>query len=177
MIPERIDERYLHFNFMKNHKDEEKGNWFSKYMVFNMVQIYSGSDMSGEEECIYRDIIYELREFIKDTNYDYAKFMDNMKEFYSDEISRYIAWLCEFDKNANIIKEQYEKNTKNKVKKVHWKVLKNYKDKEDTYQKQIYEFRCASDENEKYFQEYMKKVDEAYKKHNIQKKEGSNENE
>lgn len=175
MIPEKIDERYLIFYFMENHKDEENGNWFSKYMSFNMVQIYTSSDMSGEEECIYRDIIYELRKFIKDTNYDYDKFMDNMENFYSDEISRYIAWLCEFDKNANIIKEQYEKNTKNIVRKVHWKVLKSYKDKEDIYQKQIYEFRCASDENEKYFQEHMKKIDEAYKMENI--KEGMIKNE
>lgn len=168
MIPKKVDEKYLLYDFMEGHKDYKKEDAYTKYMVFDVIEVYD--DIYGYEEYVFRGTIYELKEFIKETNYDYHKFREEMEDFDNYAQAKHIAWLCEYDKNANSIKEQFEEDTKVKVHKVHWKTIKKCNENEEKYQKFIYDFRCASPENEKYYQEYMKEVDKKYIKNERKKK-------
>jgi len=162
-----IAEKYLIYDFMKNHPDYEKGDWFSKYMNYNFVECYVSWD--GCDDYVFRSDLYILRSFVKDTNYDYEKFKDFVDEFDIERQNKHLSWLCALDKKAMVIKEKFEKEYNEKVPTLHWKKLKKYYANETSYQNQLKEFRCSSFKNEMYFQKYKKQIDDAYNKSEKQK--------
>ena len=162
MIPKRVDEKYFVINCMSGHKDYEKNNWLPKQYIYDIVEAYD-SIFTGSEY-VYKNNLYHLKRLIKITDYDYKYFKKFVIEFEDDLIAKYIAWLCAFDEKANLIKEAFEKETGFKVNKISKNKIKKYTKRENQFQQYVYEFRCSSPENEKYFQEYMEKIDSIFEK-------------
>lgn len=160
MVEKRVEEKYLAFDFMKKHPDYKKDNWFGKYMEYNFAEIYV--DEHGCDEYVFRSDLYVLKEYVKDNNYNYEKFKEIINEYDTERQIKHISWLCALDNKVQFLKNRYETEYEQKVPTLHWKKLEKYYKNETIYQKQIYDFRCSSHDNDMYFLDYVKELDKCF---------------